>query len=275
MKSFQQGDKVKVQYGLKGPIDKHKLDPYYVGPYTIKKVLQNGAYQLDLPLGSAFSDRIHADRIEPWVDSHLTLLPMNEHLQPARAPLPDTSDMQNNFLAYHICRFLLLDYTPFPAHPVHYWIESNLADSSKRFYSIDEIAAVLEEFLPLEEKNGCIREQRIAPNNYNAVLVHKKTANLLSPSPIMVNTWTFTKLPFETRRRPWFTALANLEGQVVQELFHTPDRPDPEYFLGLVDSMEDGLYKILWTDGKVDYYLEEQVRAMVYDPVAYVYDFQL
>ena len=39
--------------------------------------------------------------------------------------------------------------------------------------------------------------------------------------------------------------------------------------------MEDGLYKILWTDGKVDYYLEEHVRAMVYDPVAYVYDFHL
>ena len=274
-KSFQQGDKVKVQYGLKGPTDKHKLDPYYVGPYTIKKVLQNGAYQLDLPPGSAFSDRIHADRIEPWVDSDLTLFPMDEHLQPARAPLPDTSDMQTNSLAYRIRRFLLRDYTAFPAQPVRYWIESNLADSSQRFFWIDETAAILEEFLPLEEKNGCIPEQGIAPNNYNAVLVHKKTAYLQSPSPIMVNTWTFTKLPFQTRRRPRFTAPANLEGQVVQELFHTPDRPDPEYFQGLVDSMEDGLYKILWTDGKVDYYLEEQVRAMVYDPVAYVYDFQL
>ena len=48
-KSFAVGDKVKVQYGLKGPTDKHKLDPYYVGPYVIKHVLQNGAYQLDQP----------------------------------------------------------------------------------------------------------------------------------------------------------------------------------------------------------------------------------
>eukprot|EP00963_Diacronema_lutheri_P013209 scaffold2365_cov555-Pavlova_lutheri.AAC.1 len=55
-KSFAVGDKVKVQYGLKGPTDKHKLDPYYVGPYVIKQVLENGAYQLDLPAGSAFSD---------------------------------------------------------------------------------------------------------------------------------------------------------------------------------------------------------------------------
>ena len=78
-KDFAVGDKVKVQYGLKGPANKHKLDPYFVGPYIIKKVLNNGAYQLHLPPRSAFSDRIHAKRLERWIDSHLTLFPMDEY----------------------------------------------------------------------------------------------------------------------------------------------------------------------------------------------------
>eukprot|EP00963_Diacronema_lutheri_P002778 scaffold211_cov443-Pavlova_lutheri.AAC.3 len=247
-----------------------RQDPYYVGPYTIKKVLQNGAYQLDLPPGSAFFDRIHADRIEPWVDSDLTLFPMDEHLQPARAPLPDTLDMHTNSATYRIRRFRLRDYATFPTQPVRYWVESSVSDSSQRFFWIDETAALLEEFLPLEEANGCIPEQGITPSNYNAVFTHKKTAYLQSPSPIMIHTWTFTKLPFQTRRRPRFIVPTELAGQVVQELFHTPDRSDPAYFQGLVDSIEDGLHKIKLTDGKIDYYLGEQVRAMVYDPVAYI-----
>eukprot|EP00963_Diacronema_lutheri_P005164 scaffold391_cov412-Pavlova_lutheri.AAC.1 len=200
---------------------------------------------------------------------------MDEHLQPARAPLPDTLDMQTNSATYRIRRFLLRDYATFPTQPVRYWVESSLADSSQRFFWIDETAALLEEFPPLEEANGCIPEQGISPSNYNAVFTHKKTAYLQSPSPIMVNTWTFTNLPFQTRRRPRFIVPTELAGQVVQELFHTPDRSDPAYFQGLVDSIEDGLHKIIWTDGKIDYYLGEQVRAMVYDPVACVYDFQL
>ena len=177
-KVFTVGDKVKVQYGLKGPTDKHKLDPYFVGPYQIKIVLKNGTYQLELPPGSAFSDRIHANRMEHWVDSDLTLFPMDEHRQPATAPLPETAAMQNESTAYRIRRYLLRDYSVFPARPVRYWIERNLADASQRYFCVDESSTLLKEFLPLEETNGCIPEKGISPTNYDAVKTHKKTAYL-------------------------------------------------------------------------------------------------
>eukprot|EP00963_Diacronema_lutheri_P001273 scaffold81_cov485-Pavlova_lutheri.AAC.1 len=68
-KNFLVGARVKVMYGLKGPTDKHKLEPYYVGPYIIKQNLGRGAYRLQLLQGSAFSDRMNVDRLELWVDS--------------------------------------------------------------------------------------------------------------------------------------------------------------------------------------------------------------
>ena len=87
-KEFPVGTKVKVMYGLKGPTDKHKLEPYYVGPYIIKQNLGKGAYRLQLPPGSAFSDRINADRLVPWIDSDFTLFPNDKDTLPATAPLP-------------------------------------------------------------------------------------------------------------------------------------------------------------------------------------------
>lgn len=271
-KAFAVGDKVKVQYGLKGPTDKHKLDPYFVGPYIIKQVLKNGSYQLDLPPGSAFSDRIHGNRLEPWVDSDLTLFPMDEHRQPAITPLQDTAAMQLEAASYRIRRYLLRDYSAFPTLPVKYWIESNLTDASQRYFWVDESSPLLEEFLPLEENNGCIPEKGITPANYEAVRTHKKTTYLQSPAPIMINTWPFNKLPYETRRRPQLPAPSDLVGCVIQELFHLEDRP--VYYQGLVQEKEGDLFEVLWTDGKTDYYLEHQVRSMIYDPVAYIYDFQ-
>lgn len=274
-KSFAVGDKVKVQYGLKGPTDKHKLDPYYVGPYVIKQVLQNGAYQLDLPPGSAFSDRIHVDRLEPWIDSDLTLFPMDEHLQPAAAPLPDTQAMQDETTAYRIRRYLLRDYSAFPAQPVRYWVEGNMADPSQRYFWVDETATLLEEFLPLEEQNGCIPEQGILPANFDAVQTHKKTTYLQSPNPIMANTWPYHKLPYQTRRRPPPPPRTTLLNSVVQELFYLEGQDQPAYFQGMVHAYQDKQYEVLWTDGKKDFYQEEQIKAMLYDPVSYIYDFQL
>eukprot|EP00963_Diacronema_lutheri_P003314 scaffold280_cov391-Pavlova_lutheri.AAC.16 len=168
---------VKVQYGLKGPTDKHKLDPYYVGPYLIKKVLKNGAYQLELPPGSAFSDL-------------------------------------------------------FPARPVRYWIESNLADAWQRFFWVDESSALLEEFLPLEENNGSIPQKGISPSNYDAVKTHKRTVYLQSADPIMINTWTQAKQPYHTRRRPIVAVPTNLIGCVVQVLFHLGNHK-AAYYRGL------------------------------------------
>eukprot|EP00963_Diacronema_lutheri_P000657 scaffold42_cov432-Pavlova_lutheri.AAC.1 len=220
-KNFAVGDKVKVQYGLKDPTDKHKLDPYFVGPYVIKKVLKNGSCQLHLPAGSAFSDRIHANRLERWTDSDLTLFPLDEDRQLPTALLGDTVAMESEATAYRIRRYLLRDYSIFPARPVRYWIESNLADASQRYFRVDESSTLLEEFLSLEENNGCILEQGISPSNYDSVRTHKKTVYLQSPEPIMVNTWIYAKLPYQTRRRPTVPTPANLVGFVVQELFHT------------------------------------------------------
>jgi len=271
-KDFTVGDKVKVQYGLKGPTDKHKLDPYFVGPFVIKKVLKGGSFQLDLPPGSAFSERIHGSRLEAWIDSDLTLFPMDKLQQPAIAPLQDTAAMQLDATSYRIRRYLLRDYSMFPTLPVRYWIESNLTDASQRYFWVDETSSVLEEFLPLEENNGCIPEQGITPSNYEAVRTHKKTTYLQSPSPIMINTWPFTKLPYQTRRRPRLVVPSDLVGCVIQELFHIDDKP--VYYQGLVQQRQESQYEILWTDGKTDHYQEQKVRSLVYDPVAYVYDFQ-
>eukprot|EP00963_Diacronema_lutheri_P012546 scaffold1816_cov416-Pavlova_lutheri.AAC.2 len=272
-KKFEVGDKVKVQYGLKSPSDKHKLDPYFVGPYTIKQVLRNGAYTLDLPPGSAFSNQIHADRLEHWIDSDLTLFPMDEQLQPAMSPLSDTDAMQSEATEYRIRRYLLRDYSTYPTRPVRYWVESNLADPSQRYFWVDETSTLLDEFLPLEERNGCIPEQGITPANYDSVKVHKKTVYLQAPNPIMVNTWTSSKLPFQTRQRPRPQRISDLQGAVVQELFHLQGHDEPAYYQGVVQKQQDGLYEVLWTDGKRDYYLQDQIKAMLYDPLSYVYTY--
>ena len=157
---------------------------------------------------------------------------------------------------------------------MRYWIESNLADASQRYFWVDESSTLLEEFLPLEENNGCIPEKGISPTNYDAVKTHKKTAYLQSPDPIMINTWTYAKLPYQTRRRPPFVVPTNLIGCVVQELFHLGNHKTA-YYQGQVIDESNGQFKVLWTDGKTEKYSEQKVRSMVYDPVAAVYDFQL
>eukprot|EP00963_Diacronema_lutheri_P008133 scaffold709_cov495-Pavlova_lutheri.AAC.1 len=90
----------------------------------------------------------------------------------------------------------------------------------------------------------------------------------------MINTWTQAKLPYETRRRPIVAVPTNLIGCVVQELFHLGNHK-AAYYQGLVTNVVNGLFEVLWTDGKVEHYTEQKVRSMVYDPVAAIYDFQL
>ena len=272
-KCFAVGDKVKVQYGLKGPTDKDKLYPFFVGPYVIKQVLRNGSYKLDLPAGSAFSDQIHADCLEQSANLDLTLFPLDEELLPAAAPLRHTEEMQAEAVSHRIRRYLLRDYSAFPARPLRYWIESNLTDTSQRYLWVDKTSNLLEEFLELEETNGCIPEQGITPANYNAVQTHKQTTYVQPPCPIMVNTWSSTKLPFQTRRRPQSSPLQTLVGEVVQDLFHLDGLGRPAFYQGLVTSSSNELYEVFWTDGKMVYYLEDQIRLMLYDPAAYIYNF--
>ena len=141
--------------------------------------------------------------------------------------------MENEATAYRIRRYLLRDYLVFPARSLRYWVENNLADASQRYFSVDESSTLLEEFLPLEENNGCIPEQGINPSNYDSVRTHKKTVYLQSPKPIMANARTYAKLPYQARPKPAVPDLASLVGCVVQELFHAEDQ-QPAYFQWLV-----------------------------------------
>eukprot|EP00963_Diacronema_lutheri_P000057 scaffold4_cov913-Pavlova_lutheri.AAC.2 len=112
-RSFKVGDQVKVQYGLKGPTDKRKLDPYYVGPFTVTEDLGKGAYRLQLPPDSPYSDRFNADRLAPWFDSDLTLFPSQEPTG-ASTSLPVDANVEP---AVIIQRYLLRDYHLFPQQP--------------------------------------------------------------------------------------------------------------------------------------------------------------
>ena len=50
--NFLPGEMVKLRTGLLDSRDKHKLDPYWSGPYKILNVNDNNTVQLELPPGS-------------------------------------------------------------------------------------------------------------------------------------------------------------------------------------------------------------------------------
>ena len=264
-RTFKVGDQVKVQYGLKGPTDKHKLDPYYVGPFTIIQDLGTGAYKLQIPSQSKYSDRFNADRLAPWIDSDLTLFPNQEHSEKS-IELPPDSSIETTCT---IDRYLLRDYHLFPQQPVRYWVQ--IRSTATPYMWVEESSELLDEFLPLEENNGCIPEQGIGKHNYEAVKQHKLQVYLQHPSPIMVNTWTSSQLPFQTRRRPTFKPPANLLHAVVQQLFQISGKPN--YYQGIVVSSTKTTCCIRWTDGQIYHYTPAEVRSMLYDPISYIYDF--
>eukprot|EP00963_Diacronema_lutheri_P006075 scaffold511_cov412-Pavlova_lutheri.AAC.8 len=118
-RTFKVGDQVKVQYGLKGATDKHKLDPYYVGPFTIAEDLGNGACKLHIPPESPYSDRFNADRLALWIDSDLTLFLAPHSIGNSPARLPSGCKVEP---AIAIRQYLLRDYRYFPQKPVRYWV---------------------------------------------------------------------------------------------------------------------------------------------------------
>ena len=271
-KEFPVGTKVKVMYGLKGPTDKHKLEPYYVGPYIIKQNLGKGAYRLLLPPGSAFSDRINADRLEPWIDSDFTLFPNDKDTLPATAPLPVPTLETGGEIIPRIRRYLLRDYSLFPEQPARYYVESNQSDAAERYFWINESTEILNEFLALEENNGCIPEKGISSRNVKAVRAHKVNTYLQYPSPIVSNTWTYQKLPFATRRPPTWKPPQRLKGQIVHEFFYEEGTSGSFYQGRVVEDTSKGC-RILWTDGQTSIYSRQKTRSLLYNPVAYVYDF--
>ena len=266
LRTFQVGDQVKVQYGLKSPTDKNKLDPYYVGPFTILEDLGKGAYRLQLPTGSAYDDRFNADRLAHWVDSDLTLFP-EQHKQLKLDPIPPHPEA---IPVPQVKRYLLRDYSQFPAAAVRYWV---LSDSENcPYFWVDETSDLLDEFLQLEETNGCIPEQGITSTNINAVKQHKEQVYLQHPAPILVNTWQSSRLPFQVRKRPAFRQPSTLINAVVQDHFHISDS-ETAYYQGLVIRKNNAKYVVRWTDGYEQSYSHSEIQALLYDPISYVYSF--
>eukprot|EP00963_Diacronema_lutheri_P004431 scaffold336_cov372-Pavlova_lutheri.AAC.5 len=85
-----------------------------------------------------------------------------------------------------IKRYLLRDYSYFPAAAVWYWVLSD-SEQCPHFW-VDEASDILDEFLQLEETNGCIPEQVITSSNIDAVRRQKQQVYLQHPAPILVNT---------------------------------------------------------------------------------------
>eukprot|EP00963_Diacronema_lutheri_P006444 scaffold561_cov380-Pavlova_lutheri.AAC.10 len=243
-RTFKVGDQVKVQYGLKGATGKHKLDPYYVGPFTIAEDLSNGAYKLHIPPNSPYSDRFNADRLALWSDSDLTLFHAPHDIGNSPARLPPDCRVEPTIA---IRRYLLRDYRYFPHKPVRYWVPTDSAET------------------PLEENNGCIPERGIIDENKEAVKTHKQQIYLQYPSPILVNTWTSARLPLQTRKRPAFKPPHILLNAIVQELFHISET-NQAYYQGLVIKVKKQTCTIQWTDGHKSQHTQAEVRSMLYDP---------
>ena len=79
VRRFRVGDKVQLQRGLKSTRDKGKLESYFVGRYTIGKVLPKGAYCLVLPDGTRHSATVNTERLYPWHESDHSKFPHREY----------------------------------------------------------------------------------------------------------------------------------------------------------------------------------------------------
>lgn len=113
---------------------------------------------------------------------------------------------------------------------------------------MDESSDLLDEFLKVEENNGCIPEQGIHPGNKEAVKNHKQQVYLQYPTPRLINTWTSNHLPLQTRKRPPFRPPQKLHNAVVQQLFHETDN-DQAYYQGIVTKVNPSSCTVQWTDG--------------------------
>eukprot|EP00963_Diacronema_lutheri_P014706 scaffold3760_cov1014-Pavlova_lutheri.AAC.1 len=169
-----------------------------------------------------------------------------------------------------IKRYLLRDYSQFPAAAVRYWVLSN--SEKCPYFWVNETSDILDEFLQLEEANGCIPEQGITSSNIDAVKQHKEQVYLQHPAPILINTWRSSKLPFQVRKRPTSRPPASLINAVVQDHFHVSDT-ETAYYQGLVLRKQKPNYVVQWTDGYEQTYTPAEIQSLLYDPVSYVYNF--
>lgn len=137
---------------------------------------------------------------------------------------------------------------------------------------VEESSDLLDEFLTLEETNGCIPEQGISLENKEAIKKHKQQVYLQYPNPILTNTWTSAILPMQTRKRPPFRPPKELLQAIVHQLFQETDNTKA-YYQGEVIQVNPSKCIVLWTDGHRSHHSPQDVRSMLYDPISYVYDF--
>jgi hypothetical protein len=265
-RTFRVGDLVKIQFGLKSSTDKDKLDPYWAGPFKIIEDLSHGAYRIELPPECRFDDRINVSRLARWYDSDLSLFPQAIPTDPILPDLPLEAEP-----TYRILRYLIRDFSRFPAHAVQYYVEADLQSAADRYFFIDETADLLDDILAFEAHNGCLPERGIHPANRARVTRHKELVYLVTPCPILQNTWHWA-LPYSTRRPPRVKLKLKV-GSVVQQLFFLDDET-PQYFQGVVTTMDESAQKctIQFTDGGVAHHTLDSAGSMLYDPIRAVYD---
>ena len=260
-RKFRSGDLVKLQYGLKDTRDRPKLEPYWEGPYRIKKALGRDAYSLVLPDNSKYQNRFHVDRLLPWVDSDLTLFPLDAIAQPLDAlPTPVIQETDNR---WNVARYLLRDFSTFPKNTVRYWARTH---DGQTFW-IDEDSTILDEILDLEEHNGCLPECGIHRHNLSDIQLHKEDNYLLIPKPILKNTWTWTSLPYTTRQRQVWKPPPTLVGAVVMDAFEIDQ--GVQFYQGIIEADQ---HTVTWTDGKQTQHSLSELKAMLYNPIAVVYN---
>lgn len=257
-KMFKVGDLVKRQYGLNTPTDKHKLDPYYTGPYKILASNGNGSYVLELPQGSKQSPVENASRLEPWNISDSKMFPLDSaNSKPA---VVDKRDPAQNRWA--VKRYLVRDWSVIPPR---YWAELyEVTNARERFCYVDETPDLVDYILDYEGAYGTLPETHITRSNIAKVSAHKRDI-YGHGFAICANTWPSSSMPFTTRRTPKFKPPTQLLNQIIQKDFTVGGYTMT--FAGKVVSRGNKGYKVRYTDNGVEQISEKDIRSLLFNPL--------
>ncbi|MGA1532688.1 MAG: hypothetical protein ACO33E_06695, partial [Aquiluna sp.] len=263
-REYELGELVKMQAGEYSPSDRPKLSDYWIGPYTVTKVLGRGAYELALPDGTRFHSKVNADRLDYWHPSDLSDYPKIGVAKDASG-------------RYQVRRYLLRDFSGFPRsrRSPRYWVEGTSEDAANRYFYVDEDAEILEDILAQEERQGCLPEKGIGQANRRAVGEHKLRAYGLDPSPIVTNTWN-GPLPYTTRTEPSYRLPGRMENAVhgvVHDTWRMTDGTDQWYQALVLGQSGDGM-RIRWTDGREEVRDWKWIKDHWYNPVSLVFRFR-
>lgn len=263
-REYQVGELVKMQAGEYSPSDRPKLSDYWIGPYTVTKVLGKGAYEVALPDGTQFHSKVNADRLDYWHTSDLS-------------DYPEADKAEKEDGRYRVRRYLLRDFGGIPGvrQRPRYWVEGTSEDAANRYFYVDEDDEVLEDILRQEEQYGCLPERGINAGNVDEVERLKVEVYGLDPSPILQNTWT-GQLPYTTRTQPTFKLPQRMEdviNGVVHSTWRMTDGQDL-WYQALVFRRTGDTAWIRWTDGREEEKDFRWLKAHWYNPMELVYHFK-